>query len=61
MSKCVQSSTERILLYSAHDTTVAMLLHALNTNHWRAHSPPYASAVILELWNRNNQPVLEVG
>eukprot|EP00049_Salpingoeca_infusionum_P010401 m.177800 g.177800 ORF g.177800 m.177800 type:complete len:481 (+) comp14636_c0_seq1:76-1518(+) len=46
----------RVLLYSAHDTTVAALLEALNTNHWRAHQPPYASAVLVELYREEANP-----
>eukprot|EP01028_Stygiella_incarcerata_P007509 TRINITY_DN3118_c0_g3_i1.p1 TRINITY_DN3118_c0_g3~~TRINITY_DN3118_c0_g3_i1.p1 ORF type:complete len:458 (+),score=76.58 TRINITY_DN3118_c0_g3_i1:139-1512(+) len=40
----------KFILYSAHDTTVAALLHALGMSSLVAQAPPFASYVILELY-----------
>ena len=40
--------TKKVYVYSAHDDTVAPLLAALNVYNNLA--PPYASAIMLELW-----------
>eukprot|EP00037_Helgoeca_nana_P018591 m.177656 g.177656 ORF g.177656 m.177656 type:complete len:490 (-) comp24497_c0_seq2:323-1792(-) len=41
----------KLMLYSAHDTTVAALISALDPNRFgMTASPPYASAMIVEMW-----------
>eukprot|EP00051_Salpingoeca_urceolata_P005813 m.77653 g.77653 ORF g.77653 m.77653 type:complete len:474 (+) comp14554_c0_seq3:638-2059(+) len=51
----------KVLLYSAHDTTVAAFLEALNTNHWRAEAPPYASSVAVEFYTlKSGRPAVRV-
>lgn len=43
---------QKLKLYSAHDTTVAALLAGLDPNRFGiSAAPPYASAVIVELWS----------
>ncbi|EGD74019.1 hypothetical protein PTSG_05716 [Salpingoeca rosetta] len=44
------SSKYKALLYSAHDTTVAAFLQALNVSHPKL-SPPYAASIRMELYS----------
>ena len=47
-----QNKTEqKVYMYSAHDTTVAPLLHTLNV--FNSLAPPYASLVLVELLDRD--------
>jgi len=46
------SEGRKMFLYSAHDTTVASLLNTLEV--FNDMPPPYASAVIMELWKNTS-------
>jgi hypothetical protein len=47
----INGGSKRLVLYSAHDTTVAMLMMGLDQNHFGFEpQPPYASAILIELW-----------
>jgi len=52
------SSNTKIYLYSGHETNIATLLHAFNV--YKPHVPAYASAVILELLQQNDQYYVKV-
>ena len=43
----------KFLMYSGHDTTLAVLLNTLGV--FDPQLPPYASMVILELWEQDNE------
>eukprot|EP00045_Choanoeca_perplexa_P007806 m.71850 g.71850 ORF g.71850 m.71850 type:complete len:516 (+) comp14225_c0_seq2:44-1591(+) len=42
----------KLFLFSGHDTNVASVLEALETDHFRALAPPYASALLFETYQR---------
>lgn len=53
----------KLYLYSAHDTTVAALLSALDPvgfDFTTEEAPPYASAIIVELWAHQNNSSPEI-
>lgn len=52
---------KKVQLYSAHDTTVASFLTALDPNHFGFISPPYATAVAVELHLVGNTPSVWLG
>jgi len=58
-AKLIGKRTKNVYVYSAHDDTVAPLLAALKVYNNKA--PPYASAVMLELWeNEKKRPVVRI-
>lgn len=46
-------------MYSAHDTTIANILNALNV--FDNHFPPYASTILVELRRREEEYLVTVG
>jgi hypothetical protein len=47
-----------MIILSAHDTTITMLLSALNLEQDEA--PPFASTLIFEVWSAPNQPYVKL-
>ena len=47
------ADARKFIYFSAHDSTLAAILGALNITHWRW--PPYASSMIIETWKSNTQ------
>ncbi|EDQ86262.1 uncharacterized protein MONBRDRAFT_33870 [Monosiga brevicollis MX1] len=54
------SSMPRVFLYSGHDTNLAAVLEALQTDHFRARAPPYASCLIVELHVEDDTPFVRI-
>lgn len=55
------TTPKKIQLYSAHDTTVASFLTALDPFHFGFQSPPYAAAVAVELHVIDSKPFIWIG
>jgi hypothetical protein len=47
-----------MILLSAHDTTITMLLTAMNLEQDEA--PPFASTLIFEVWSGNKKPYVKL-
>jgi hypothetical protein len=65
--------TYKLMMYSAHDTTIASTLEAMNTDHWEcvdkrlptphclsATAPPYASALFFNMYQKEGKAFVEV-
>jgi testicular acid phosphatase len=50
LSNQLQQNKYEFILYSSHDSTVSALLHALGLSQLALQAPPYASYIILELY-----------
>eukprot|EP00730_Choanoeca_flexa_P016859 TRINITY_DN8047_c0_g1_i1.p1 TRINITY_DN8047_c0_g1~~TRINITY_DN8047_c0_g1_i1.p1 ORF type:complete len:510 (+),score=126.70 TRINITY_DN8047_c0_g1_i1:136-1665(+) len=50
-----KQDTIKTFLFSGHDTNVASVLEALETDHFKARAPPYASALLFELYQRQDK------
>ncbi|CAH0548757.1 unnamed protein product [Brassicogethes aeneus] len=57
-SRIDQSESKKMMVYSAHDTTIANLLNSMGLFEY--HSPPYASTVIFELRGNNSTNYLNI-
>lgn len=54
----LQPSDRKIFLYSGHETTLGYMMEALQV--FKAHIPPYASALIFEVHKNNDGHFLKV-
>ena len=53
-----KKTDRRMILLSAHDTTITMLLTAMNLEQDEA--PPFASTLIFEVWSGNKKPYVKL-